>query len=223
MADSDLHETAPEVISRKEAKARGLKRFFTGRPCQAGHLSERLVSSKNCIVCAYERRRRAEAADPERFRAYSKSYRSKHKEQRAASKRAYAIANREKVYRRQREWVEKNRERVLAQAREWVARNPEKRKEQANAWVKRNLAYANSLWAARQAQKIRAQPEWLTPEQIAEIRRFYKEARDRAGGPWHVDHIVPLRGDNVCGLHVPWNLQIILASENVRKSNKLIE
>jgi len=68
-----------------------------------------------------------------------------------------------------------------------------------------------------------AVPNWLTAEQRKEIREIYLHAADcRAvtGEEYHVDHIIPLKGETVCGLHVPWNLQVIPASVNTSKSNK---
>jgi 5-methylcytosine-specific restriction endonuclease McrA len=43
-----------------------------------------------------------------------------------------------------------------------------------------------------------------------------------SGKKWEVDHIIPIAGDSVCGLHVPWNLRVVTMQENRSKSNKLI-
>jgi hypothetical protein len=64
---------------------------------------------------------------------------------------------------------------------------------------------------AKQRTKVsQAMPAWVDEE---EIKRIYRNCPDGH----HVDHIVPLKGINVCGLHVPWNLQYLPATENIKK------
>jgi hypothetical protein len=66
-------------------------------------------------------------------------------------------------------------------------------------------------------------PTWLSEEQLSVIADFYAHAKDCevvSGEKYHVDHIVPLQGKDICGLHVPWNLQVLPADVNISKSNK---
>jgi 5-methylcytosine-specific restriction endonuclease McrA len=76
----------------------------------------------------------------------------------------------------------------------------------------------------RRIALILAKPSWLTQEQKKQIKDIYVEAKRKSGylpyRVYHVDHIIPLQGNDVCGLHVPWNLQILSAEDNLRKSNK---
>lgn len=77
----------------------------------------------------------------------------------------------------------------------------------------RSIRYHFQIWQAT--------PKWLTDEQRSQVRAIYKEKKRRRdrGEKVHVDHIVPLCSDIVCGLHVPWNMQIISEAENLTKSN----
>ena len=80
--------------------------------------------------------------------------------------------------------------------------------------------------AARRNSLRHAEPNWLTNEQRLQIRMFYWLAADcRAvtGEVYEVDHITPINGKNVCGLHVPWNLQVLPMSVNRTKSNRILE
>lgn len=77
----------------------------------------------------------------------------------------------------------------------------------------------------RNAQKLKTTPIWLNKQQIENIQSFYNEAAlltITTGIKYQVDHIIPLRGKNVSGLHVPWNLQVITAKANNIKGNKVI-
>ena len=102
--------------------------------------------------------------------------------------------------------------------------NKEKIALQSKIYYNKNKYRYLAAAAKRKARKLQATPEWLTASQEAEIIQLYKKAKELeniTGNKYHVDHIVPLQGKNVCGLHVPWNLQIIPAEENLRKSNKM--
>ena len=120
----------------------------------------------------------------------------------------YYSKNAEKLKQKRKQYYQENveRERELAKlaSREWRKNNPGKR---------------NALKAKYKADKLQATPPWVN---LKDIEAFYIEAQELSKllGEWyHVDHIVPLRGKNVCGLHVPENLQILTAIENLRKSN----
>jgi hypothetical protein len=68
--------------------------------------------------------------------------------------------------------------------------------------------------------KIQATPKWLSADQLEEMQGIYRRAiqlTSDTGVRHHVDHIVPLRGENVAGLHVPWNLRVVPWYENLRK------
>lgn len=85
-------------------------------------------------------------------------------------------------------------------------------------WYKNNKHIRAAASAKRRATLLQATPAWLSDKHVEHMKQIYKEAKDTN---MHVDHIVPLQGNNVCGLHVPWNLQLLSAQENRRKCNKI--
>jgi hypothetical protein len=98
-----------------------------------------------------------------------------------------------------------------------------KEKEYYKNKIKSHPGYFVDKVARRDAAKRNASPPWLTAEHKDQIASFYNLASkmtEITGVPHHVDHIDPIQGANFCGLHVPWNLQVLTSQENTSKSNR---
>lgn len=135
--------------------------------------------------------------------------------------------------------------------KDWYKRNPDKKKAKDSRWIKNNpekyrllnATYKKKYWKRypglstaltwiAQLRKSKHMPKWITREQRLEIIDFYKLCKELQWlsdptDPLQVDHIEPLHGKNdqgehiSCGLHVPWNLQIIPRSHNIKKGTKI--
>jgi hypothetical protein len=108
-------------------------------------------------------------------------------------------------------------------ASKWNKINPDKHRKYCISWQQKNLDKHCKNEAYRRSVKLNATPKWLTIAQLREIEQYYIDSayiQQLMQTEMHVDHIVPLRGENVCGLHVPWNLQILTRLDNQSKGNK---
>jgi len=111
----------------------------------------------------------------------------------------------------------------IDRARRWRENNPDRAKQKVSEWQAANKPRCREISRRYATRKAGACPPWITDEQKQEMESFYWLAQDlRAvtGEVYHVDHIVPLQGESVCGLHVPWNLQILPSDINIRKKNR---
>lgn len=136
------------------------------------------------------------------------------------------------------EWYQRNKELTKARARKWAEENPERRHEihrknrdkdlenhnlRNKQWRSKNPHKMVAYQGKRRAAKLLRTPNWLTEDDLFIIEEAYHLAKLRTellGIPYHVDHILPLQGRKVSGLHVPANLQVIPAKENLKKSNR---
>ena len=180
--------------TRKEAQAIGATHYDTGLPCKWGHIALRKTKG-TCVDCM----------------------KIDWKEQTAKRK---LLPKSEAAKEAGRRYYEKNRVEVMARA---TSRTAESKRAYKLKYKLANSDLYKALSSFRRKRNQQATPKWLTYTQKKEIRSLYIIAQTSTkitGVKYVVDHIVPLVGDNVCGLHVPWNLQIMTQEDNLLKSNK---
>lgn len=159
---------------------------------------------------------------------YDKEYRARNKDKISARMKIYytTITDEQKELRKEyrksiqenmrtygKQYYRNNTEKTLEYSKQWYQANKSRKSVLAKEWKIINRGTVNALAAKRRAIKLNATPKWADLNAIME---FYKNCPDG----YHVDHIIPLQGKNVCGLHVLENLQYLPASENMSKGNK---
>lgn len=158
------------------------------------------MNKKTCRYCNQEK----ELSDFKKIKGCKDGYNHKCK---VCRKQNYTLYYKENKHLYQ-EYYDRTREERLEYQKDYWIKNPDIRSKVRNDY---------------RIAKISATIKSLNQEDHDEIREFYRIAQwltDAFDEPFHVDHIVPLQGENVCGLHVPWNLQVLFARDNISKSNK---
>lgn len=151
-----------------------------------------------------EKSRAWRQANPEKMAALQKAYREKF---------GICLNEKKNELRRadpgiQRRYYLERKQQILARCKKWKAENREK---------------VARYRGARRASLLERTPAWLTDSDWRKIDALYAEAAERTsrtGVIHHVDHVIPLQGPLVSGLHVPGNLQVLTGEENLRKGNR---
>lgn len=163
------------IIKRSDAERLSLTRYFTGKPCKRGHITERTYPKSECVQCRKE----------------------------------YMLA-----------YYEENKEEIEKYKEEWRLAHPEKVKTYVKTTKSNCKGRVNHDTRMRQLKLRNATPPWADTK---EIRKLYEKAVELSrttGVPHDVDHIEPICGKDVSGLHVHFNLQVIPSRLNQIKGNR---
>lgn len=190
---------ATGVLKLSEAKKLGLDFYDNGKPCKNGVFGMRKTKQQGkCFCCDCYK----ELKDIIRKRQAKKRRLS------GIAPRSLSLQTKQEKKEAYKKWLESNRAKVNEQQRKWRQSNREKLRPYQSAY--------NAIRWKRTSIPLAK----LHFEQIVKVYEKRDHKTKQTGIEHHVDHVVPILGKNICGLHVPWNMQIIPAKQNRIKSNK---
>ena len=202
------------IITKQQAKELGLKRYFTGLPCKNGHISEILIKTNYCIDCHKESTKIWRKNNKEHLREVERKRRIKNPKRCDVYKEQWRNRNADKVKESAKLYREKNKKIIAEKRLKTRFENIEKFKENEKKYRKNHASYYLAQCNKRRADKLNATPKWADMQKIKEI---YIDAKNKG---LTVDHVIPLKGKLVCGLHVETNMQLLTSIENSKKGNK---
>ena len=156
----------------------------------------------------------------ERMNAKARARRRKNPEHIKSLRKKYYDADPKKANARAKKWRNNNAEYVSSYNKKYKEANIEWYRNGQKKWAAENKDKNYATSAKRRAQKLSATASWYDHNAVVEIYRRAVEQSERTGKIYNVDHIVPLQGKSVCGLHVQTNLRIVLARTNNKKGNR---
>lgn len=172
------------------------------------HIEERRARCR-----AYAAKRRAtDPAYKERIVCWNVDNKDQINEKRCARRRLTPEKSRQET----RQWREANPQ----WSKEYYKKNVGEFRRRYREWSKRNPGSERLRATKRRSAVQIATPAWANEDAILAVYTKAKRLQEVTGVKYDVDHIVPLRGKAVCGLHWEGNLQVLMASENRRKSNR---
>ena len=166
-----------------------------------------------------EYRRKYYADNKEEIKNSNKKYYEQNREKILEYQKQYAANNEEKLTRYMREYYEKNKEQVASQQHQYYLSNKDSIRKRMRTYQQENNEAILARSAERRANKLQATPSWADKQSILGMY-VLADLFSKTGVKMHVDHIIPLKSDKVCGLHCEDNLQLLPASDNIAKGNR---
>lgn len=220
LAEQPIPYSGP-TVTREEAKAVGLARYFTGMPCKRGHVVERYTTSKNaCVLCARDLKAARYARDSEKVKASVKAYRDKNKERLKLEAVAIYAANPDKKRELNKQSRDKYPERVAARNAKWYRENKEKAKAGNLARARANPEVFAAYCRNRRTKLKEAGGKHTASDVLFLLKKQGKKCaycRVKLDGDYHVDHVMPIA---LGGSNYRRNLQILCEPCNLSKGAK---
>lgn len=204
-----------DIISRGQAAKEGRHHYFTGKPCKRGGVAPRRVNNYQC-TCHLCMKKSSEKAS-----LWQKNNKGKAR----SRKKIWAERNKSHVIASRKEKYERNKEYIKEKSRVYRRENPEKVKLCKQKWYLDNKHYAIDASKVRHGIRRSRKVSWFGELDELVIKEAYdlcKRREEATGMKWEIDHMIPLRANNACGLHCAQNIQVIPLIKNRAKMNQMI-